>query len=617
MRTAGPDAMDSLELSTLFAAMVTDELHELCRAMAAALGEGKQPAAREDCKKWLTANLTAVSTLRRIYQKLSFDEQIFLNETLAHEGFMPALWYFRIKYQRDSLVLLYYRLYQRDSLLNTLIYPLNPQSPATLFVIPREICSQLNKFVKFASTMRLETASQFPPFSFMCAEHCLLDVCTTLNLAATDTLRSPAETKGYPTKTLSKINGNLMTDEPVLFKSFSLLAAESRNLSIRVQGLVDLLVMAELLCSVDGSLRPTLKVEEFLLCSPQQQLDWLYQGWMTASGPDELTRLDGIYFADGVFDQGGVLRAACFKPRLERNHAIIQALSKIQTEKWITIDSFIRKFGLTCHDFLRDSSFPPDLVFYASSHETEIQREIRTNYDRWLALEGNYLMAVFFGYLANLGLMNIGFERLSSGNPVLPFPAQQPLISRFQAMKMFQLTEIGQYLLNKIPKLKSALLPKVWPIQVVEDNRLVINERLITQEDLDFLTKVAEKLTGPPLSFTLTLETLNRAIPKHCSAHTILSFLRKRMHPSDYLKLKELVMQWRSRYEPFNLDKVYLISAKKAAQLSRLVKDSEASIVVKRISPKRALLRTCDLAVIKRYCLKRGFNLTIRKRQSD
>ncbi|MBN2053926.1 helicase-associated domain-containing protein [bacterium] len=525
--------------------------------------------------------LTDVETLKAIHRECSEDDRIILHEALAHDGRVPDEGYFRLRYRRELGPDCQWRMSLNRGRLGLLAYPLLSHAAPTEVIIPEEILRLLATFIQPAAPVALKKPERFPPYCYMPELEGLDDFVTVLDRAVEGLVRLDSTAGGLTPGSRKLLAPSMVIGEPLANVTHE---GAGAGRSIRLQGIVDLLLMADVIHSHGRSAGPGARAGQFRAATPEERLGMLLEGWLQADAPDEITRLDGIVFGRHAMTK--------LTPRSQRATLLWEQLSRIQRSDWVSVDSFIRKCGLKHRDLLRPMSWI-SIGALTIGAESEFEWQKRTGEDRWMAVEGEYIKAVLFGCLAAMGIVNIAYD--------IATDAGMKFLSRYQTMRSFQLTAVGQFLLGRTDSLEPVGAVNQFSLHF-SNGTLVVESGRLAAADMVFLNRIARRQGDSGESYEIDPDSIALARNDGISIAQIRSFLDRLMRPPLPGALSLLLDTWRESHEPLQMRPAILVTAHSEAVLAQLLESGlqEASII--RVDERRILVPTELVEYIERFC---------------
>jgi len=200
----------------------------------------------------------------------------------------------------------------------------------------------------------------------------------------------------------------------------------------------------------------------------EQGADWLqnpsaeglrraFQNWIKSTQLDELRRLGALR---------GLQSAELTRPELRRR-AILGALNRFKPGEWIAIDEFFKTIKLQGHQFGVEIGGRVNLQVAGFG-----LLDSASEYTRWQAVNGQYILAVLMEYLASFGAIDLGYvDPKESGYALggLETFVTRPL-SRYDGLKFIRLTPLGAYLLGQTREYALSGAQEMQPLLAFAEN---------------------------------------------------------------------------------------------------------------------------------------------------
>jgi hypothetical protein len=193
------------------------------------------------------------------------------------------------------------------------------------------------------------------------------------------------------------------------------------------------------LAQPDGAtLRLTEAGEAWLLQPTAEGLRQTFQNWIKSTQLDELRRLGGL--------RGLQTSGAVFTRPEQRRRAILGALNRFKPGEWVPVEEFFKTIKLQGHNFVIEPGGRVSIQVAGFG-----LLDAASEYTRWQAVNGQYILVVLMEYLASFGMIDLGYvEPKKSGYPLgsLEMYINRPF-SRYDGLKFIRLTPLGAYLLGQ------------------------------------------------------------------------------------------------------------------------------------------------------------------------
>ena len=254
----------------------------------------------------------------------------------------------------------------------------------------------------------------------------------------------------------------------------------------------------------------------------------VYRKWRTSTLLDEFSRVESIK-GQG---KGGLSALA------GRRKAVLDGLAACPAGAWFAVKEFCRFLRATDRDFVL-AHRPYDL--YIGEH-----RYGSLGYDSsytWEQLQGRYILAVLFEYVATLGLIDVAY--LPPQGARLDYTDRWgtddlSCLSRYDGLLYLRINPLGAWCLGLAERYEPPAVPVVDVLQVLPNLEIVVTKPPLPASALLVLNRFAEsqsegvwRLTPAKVLAVLeeggTLEELQEFLKSHSTAalpHTVEVFLR-------------------------------------------------------------------------------------------
>ncbi len=361
--------------------------------------------------------------------------------------------------------------------------------------------------------------------------------------------------------------------------------------SIRPFGLIIVMQAAGLAKSEGSKLTLTRKGNSWVKKAVSQDataanLRQAFSRWIKSKTLNELRRIKPI--------SGQTSRGARFTPPATRREAILNTLRECAPGQWIEIEDFFRTLKVKGHDFSVESGKHSRL--YVGHREYGWLGSL-SNKSYWYIVQGQYILAVLFEYLACFGIVDIAY--------VHPDEADYPLgsfwggtFSQYDGLKYIRLTPLGEYLLGLSPAyagpppLAAENLLKILPDGKIE----ITAPEKITPNDRQFLKQITHPVEAN--IYALHLQNILSTFESGVTLDTIIDFLNSKSGqsiPEDILFYLEeahydsQVLEWRENAILLRAtDSRFIEVIKHNNQLSKYCMLTEKNNVIVPVSKEKA-----------------------------
>ena len=210
------------------------------------------------------------------------------------------------------------------------------------------------------------------------------------------------------------------------------------NDTIRPCGLI-IALQAGGLAKAEGAALVLTEAGEEWLCEPSAEgLRQAFQNWIKSTQLDELRRLSAL--------RGLQTGAEVYSRPEQRRRAILAALGRFKAGEWIPVEEFFKTIKLQGHNFVVELGGRVTIQVAGFGG-----LDAASDFTRWQALNGQYILVILMEYLAAFGALDLGcVDPKKSGYPLgsLEQYVVRPL-SRYDGLKFIRLTPFGAYLLGQ------------------------------------------------------------------------------------------------------------------------------------------------------------------------
>ncbi len=224
----------------------------------------------------------------------------------------------------------------------------------------------------------------------------------------------------------------------------------------------------------------------------------LWRNWLTHGEPDELHRISGL--------RGSTSKDADLTPPSSRRDAIADAMRDCPIGEWVPIDAFFQHLQISGRDF--EVSASPEALRVECSEGSGGLRGYGSQ-ERWLILQGRYVLCFLFEYAATLGVVDVAYTPPAYARPDIRDVTWGNMLSNYDGLLAFRLTELGAFCLGL-----TAGFPddgaEFKPFLQVNDTLEIRSDTAVSAADQLVLSYWAEPLSERAwtLSRTRTLESL-------------------------------------------------------------------------------------------------------------
>jgi hypothetical protein len=216
--------------------------------------------------------------------------------------------------------------------------------------------------------------------------------------------------------------------------------AEARAVdTIRPCGLIISLMSGGLARAEGATLRLTEEGEAWLQNPSAEGLRQTFQNWIKSTQLDELRRLGAL--------RGLQTSGAVFTRPEQRRRAILGALNRFKPGEWVPVEEFFKTIKLLGHNFVVEPGGRVSIQVAGFG-----LLDAASEYTRWQAVNGQYILVILMEYLASFGVVDLGcVDPKKSGYALgsLETYISRPL-SRYDGLKFIRLTPLGAYLLGQV-----------------------------------------------------------------------------------------------------------------------------------------------------------------------
>jgi hypothetical protein len=254
----------------------------------------------------------------------------------------------------------------------------------------------------------------------------------------------------------------------------------------------------------------------------------VFRKWRTSTLLDEFGRVETIK-GQG---KGGLSALA------GRRKAVLDGLAACPAEAWFAVDDFFRFLRATERDFTL-SHRPHDL--YIAEHYYG-NLGYQSEHD-WEQLQGRYILAVLFEYVATLGLIDVAYlppQGVRDDYGDRWGTDDLSCLSRYDGLLYLRINALGAWCLGQTESFETPAAPVVDMLQVLPNLEIVVKRPPLPASDRLVLDRFAEaqsegmwQLTGAKLLAVLeaggTLDELEEFLKARGAAalpHTVAVFLQ-------------------------------------------------------------------------------------------
>jgi hypothetical protein len=254
----------------------------------------------------------------------------------------------------------------------------------------------------------------------------------------------------------------------------------------------------------------------------------VYRKWRTSTLLDEFSRVETIK------GQGkGGLSALC-----SRRKAVLDGLAACPAGAWFAVDDFFRFLRATDRDFVL--AHRPYELYIAEHYYGNLGYESE---HAWEQLQGRYILAVLFEYVATLGLIDVAYQPPQGVRTDFHdrWGADDlSCLSRYDGLLYLHINPLGLWCLGLTERYQTPPPPVVDVLQVLANLEIAVTKPPLPAADRLVLDRFAEpqsecvwKLTSAKLLAVLeeggTLDELEEFLKAHSMAplpHTVEVFLQ-------------------------------------------------------------------------------------------
>ncbi len=187
----------------------------------------------------------------------------------------------------------------------------------------------------------------------------------------------------------------------------------------------------------------------------------IWDQWVTNRAHDEFRRINRIKGQSGKGNR-------FFTNVVNRRQAIITALKECKGKGWVAFEDFSRFMFITGAD-LEITTESEYLYIYDPSYGEFYDND-------WNLLESRYLRCVLAEYAATLGLVDVVMAPPNSDNSYDDVFGDMECLSRYDGLRFFRLTSLGEYVLGLTEHYKTeAVAPAETPLTIHRQGRIVFD----------------------------------------------------------------------------------------------------------------------------------------------
>lgn len=268
----------------------------------------------------------------------------------------------------------------------------------------------------------------------------------------------------------------------------------------------------------------------------------LWKKWEKTTFFDEFSRINAIR------GQTAAHRRHITSPATRRP-VINDALEECPPGKWVDFDEFSR--FMCSQDFRFDVARDLWRLYISEPQYGSLGY---AGFGKWSIVEGRYLLAYLFEYMATLGLIDVAYLppdgvrddfRGNWGTDELLY------LSRYDGLQYFRINPLGAFVLGKVSAYES-VLPEASPgLKVLPNFDIVAMDRTsLSGADVMYLSSIADKTADAV--WHISPATLLRAAERGVLPDDILSFLNTRSAEPMPHTVSTLLADTKSRVAKFS-----------------------------------------------------------------
>lgn len=318
------------------------------------------------------------------------------------------------------------------------------------------------------------------------------------------------------------------------------------------------------LIETDGLARLTDRGRDFLKNQDPDSLLEAFETWTKRSAFDEITRIEAI---KGFKSRGLQLTSPAM-----RRERIVEALSWCPAGLWIDIAEFYRGLKVWRFDFEIEQG-GIEKLYVGNRYRSDAYYEAwAAESDMWLLINGLYIKAVLWEYLASIGALDLAYlppgEVSIEATPYFDYDG--PYYSRYDGLLCFRINPLGAYLFGQAGEY-TAVRIEAAPLLRLDAGRLV------TVTDPARLTPMLkaqlEQFAAPETEFAFRLDTerLLLTLEQGADLEATRDFLARNSGGALPVEVKRWLDEMRDASEAFTVDKPMLRIRAASEELVQMV----------------------------------------------
>ncbi len=237
----------------------------------------------------------------------------------------------------------------------------------------------------------------------------------------------------------------------------------------------------------------------------------MWDQWVCSRTHDEFRRINKIKGQNGKGKR-------FFTDVRERRHVIIESLKKCKGKSWISFDDFSRYMFITGAGLVVTTE-PEYLYIYGPEYGEFYSGS-------WDKLEARYLRCFLVEYAATLGLIDVVMAPPNSDDSYYDDYGDMECLSRYDGLRYFRLTSLGEYALGVTDHYKSQeSSPSKTPMSIHRQGRIVFDKNPTPWEQR-FLSLYADQ--GKGNVWNLSRKKIMEALQVGGSVDELQTFLQDR-----------------------------------------------------------------------------------------
>ncbi|MBM7070758.1 hypothetical protein JQC92_01705 [Shewanella sp. 202IG2-18] len=216
--------------------------------------------------------------------------------------------------------------------------------------------------------------------------------------------------------------------------------------------------------------------------STAETIKSIWDDWCYKSKDEEFNRIDVIKGQKGKAKR-------YFSDAVDRRLNVIEALLECEVNQWVSFDEFSRFILATGRD-IQVTDAPEHLYIY-DAHYGGLYN------GGWDIIEESYLKCLLVEYMATLGVIDVvmyDLSQISDSNDDYWGTVDLDCLHRYQGLRYFKLTELGAYVLGKMPSYDGSNIPQSKTSLTVKRRGKITCNSALEPWEVQFLSLYAKQI---------------------------------------------------------------------------------------------------------------------------